>query len=69
MTGRKGDEHERELLRDAAGDDLGVDDESLHDVLEGRQDDVGGEERLRNGDATVRSGNRDQQVQRCSARE
>ena len=45
--------HEGELLRDAAGNDLGVDDHTLADILEGGEEDVGGEERLGEGDAAV----------------
>lgn len=45
--------HEGELLVDPAADNLGVDDETLGDVLHGREEDVGGEERLGEGDTAV----------------
>ena len=47
--------HERQLLRDPARDDLRVDDEPLGDVLQRREHDVGGEERLGERDAAVRA--------------
>lgn len=45
--------HEGELLRYPARNDGGVHDETLADVLEGGQEDVGGEERLGQGDTAV----------------
>lgn len=45
--------HEREFLSDSASDDRRVNYETLSDVLKGSEDDVGGEERFRNGDTTV----------------
>lgn len=45
--------HEGEFLTDAAGDDGGVDDESLGDVLESREDDIGREECLGDRDSSV----------------
>lgn len=51
--GEEEDEHERKLLGDSSSDDLGVDDETLEDVLEGAEDDIGGEESLGEGDSSV----------------
>jgi hypothetical protein len=45
--------HERQLLVDSSSDDFRVDDEALKDVLEGGEDDVGGEEGLGEGHSTV----------------
>ena len=50
---RNPNEHERKLLRDSSSDDLGVDDETLEDVLESAENDVGGEESLGEGDSSV----------------
>ena len=50
--------HERQLLRDPARDDLGVDDEPLGHVLQRREHDVGGEERLGERDPPVRAARR-----------
>lgn len=47
--------HERQLLRDPACDDLRVDDEALGDVLQRREHDVCGEERLGERDPPVRA--------------
>jgi hypothetical protein len=48
--------HERQLLGDPRGDDLGVYDEALADILEGAQDDIGGEERFGEGHPAVCTG-------------
>ena len=50
-------EHERKLLRDSSSDDLGVDDETLEDVLESAENDVGGEEGFGKGDSSVGAAN------------
>lgn len=45
--------HERQLLANAARNDCRVDDEALGDILQRREDDVGGEESFRDGNAAV----------------
>lgn len=45
--------HERQLLSNPSSNDHGVYDETLGNILEGRQYDVGGEERLWEGDTSI----------------
>jgi hypothetical protein len=45
--------HEGQLLTDTSGDHRGVHDHALGDVLQSGQQDVGGEERLGNGNTTI----------------
>lgn len=47
------DKHERKLLGDSSTDHLRVNDQALHNVLKGGQDNVGREERLGDGDSSV----------------
>ena len=45
--------HEGQFLSEAAGDDLGVDDHALGDILEGGENNVGSEEGLWEGDTAI----------------
>ena len=45
--------HEGQFLSKTTSDDLGVDDHALGDILEGGENDVGGEEGLGEGDTAV----------------
>ena len=45
--------HEGELLADTTSNDPRVDDKTLRDVLKSAEKDVGGEERLGNGNSAV----------------
>lgn len=45
--------HEGQLMPDVPFNDFGVDHQALCDVLQSAEDDVGGEERLRQGDSPI----------------
>ncbi len=45
--------HEGKLLGNASSDDFGINDETLRNILKGRDDDVGSEERFWESDATI----------------
>ena len=45
--------HERQLLRNATSDDLGIYDEAFGDILKRCQDDVTSQERFRECDTTI----------------
>ena len=45
--------HEGQFLSETAGDDLGVDDHALGDILEGGENNVGSEEGFWEGDTAV----------------
>jgi len=45
--------HERQFLRNSPGDDFGINDQTLRDILQSRKDDICSQECLGKGNPTV----------------